>query len=262
MTEQDPRSVAELRQLLAESSGAALTRLCAQLEDDARPGVVSALQAAQSRERARLTERNRLSRLYAFESDLHGRGFVAVAGVDEVGRGALAGPLSAGACILPPNPRIEGLDDSKRLSPAKREMLAAIIREVAVCWSVAHVPADQIDALGVTAALRRAMGRAIAGLQLEPDHVVLDGLPLGVCPNESAVVKGDSTVAAISAASIVAKVARDALMVEFAESHPEYQLDINKGYGTPEHLAAIETHGLSPIHRRSFTPGGGTSRLF
>lgn len=248
--------------MLASVRGEAAERLCRQLDGDERPGVVVAVKAARARERAHSAELNRLATLYAFEADLHGRGFAAVAGVDEVGRGALAGPLSAGACILPPTPRIAGLDDSKRLTPAKRETLAIRIREVAICWSVAHVPADEVDALGVTAALKRAMGRAIAGLEVEPDHIVIDGLPLGVFTGESAVVKGDSTVAAIAAASILAKVTRDRLMVELANEHPRYQFAVNKGYGTAEHMQSIAEHGLSPVHRRSFTPGGGTSRLF
>lgn len=262
MTAHEARSVAEVRELLAATHGSALEALCAELEGDERAGVIVAIKAARARASAQLAESSRLAKLYAFEADLHRRGFAAVAGVDEVGRGALAGPLSAGACILPPSPHIEGLDDSKRLSPAKRELLALRIREVAVCWSVAHVPPDEVDALGVTAALRRAMGRAIAALELEPDHVVIDGLPIGVAADESTVVKGDSTVAAIAAASILAKVTRDRLMVELAETHPHYQFEINKGYGTAEHMQSIEDYGLSPAHRRSFSPGGGTPRLF
>jgi len=224
--------------------------------------VRAAIAAARAREDAADLERRRLTRLYALERTLRSQGYLVIAGVDEVGRGALAGPLSAGACVLPASPRIEGIDDSKRLSAEKRSRLAITIKEVALCWSVAHVSAAEIDALGMTAALRRAMGRALAGLELEPDHVVVDGRPVGVAQTETAVIKGDSEVAAVAAASVLAKVTRDSLMEELARQHPQYGLDVNKGYGTAEHLSAVARFGLSPAHRRSFSPGGGTRPLF
>jgi ribonuclease HII len=164
--------------------------------------------------------------------------------------------------VLPPSPRILGLNDSKVIAPPRRVEIAARIRDVALAFSVAHVPAADIDSLGMTAALRRAMGAAIAGLGLDPDHVVVDGLPMRVSPNETAVVGGDAKVAAVAAASIVAKVTRDALMVDLAAQHPVYGFEIHKGYSTAEHIDAINRHGLSPEHRRSFTPCGGTERLF
>lgn len=258
----DSRSVSEICAALRRATGPALSMLERELESDERVGVVAALGAARAREDARLIEAKRLRALYRLESDLAREGFVVVAGVDEVGRGALAGPLSAGACVLPSKPRIEGLNDSKKLSPQRRDELAVVIKEVCVCWSVGHVTAEEIDAVGMSAALRRAMGRALAGLELDPDHVVVDGYPVGVAARETAVIKGDSKVAAISAASILAKVTRDALMVGLASEHPEYCFDINKGYGTPEHLEAISRVGLSVVHRRSFTIGGGTGSLF
>jgi ribonuclease HII len=256
------RSVAEVRALLVALSGAELARAICTLEGDERAGVQQALAAARTREAARRQEESRLDALYDSEARLSREGYAVVAGVDEVGRGALAGPLSAGACVLPPQPRITGLNDSKKLSPARREELALVIKEVCVCWSVGHVSAQEVDALGVTAALRRAMGRALAGLRLEPDHVIVDGLPMGLSPAETAVVKGDSRVAAISAASILAKVTRDAIMSDLACAHPEYGFEINKGYGTPQHLDAIRTVGASPFHRRSFLAGGSMDSLF
>jgi len=262
MTPRDAKTIAEIRALLERSTGRALEELAVQLADDDRAGVAAALAAARARDDAAAAERARLARLYSLEKQLRAQGFLVVAGVDEVGRGALAGPLSAGACVLPASPRIHGIDDSKRLTPARRQSLACSIREVALCWSVAHVAPAELDSLGVTAALRRAMGRALAGLELEPDHVVVDGHPVGVARYETAVIKGDSKVAAVAAASILAKVSQDELMVSLAEDHPEYGFEINKGYGTPEHLEAVARHGLSPVHRRSFAPGGGTQSLF
>ena len=140
--------------------------------------------------------------------------------------------------------------------------MAKLIRQSAVAVNVAHVSAGEVDSLGMTAALRRVMGLALDGLGVTVDHVVLDGLPMRVVEHETAVVKGDGSVAAIAAASIVAKVARDALMRSLATEHPAYGFEINKGYGTSDHLAAIAREGLCAVHRRSFTIGGGTGSLF
>lgn len=262
MTPRDPRSLAEIKVALSRARGQALSRLLDELADDPRAGVQQALEAVRRSEAAKAAERRRLTRLYRLENELRAGGCTWVAGVDEVGRGSLAGPLTAGACILPPSPRIEGVDDSKRLTPQRRAELAEVIKRTAVCWNVAHIPADEIDAMGMAAALRRVMGRALAGLSVEPDHVVVDGYPVGVAAVETAVIKGDSKVAAIAAASILAKVERDTLMVSYAASNPHYGFDVNKGYSTAEHAEAIATYGLCPLHRRSFCLGGGTERLF
>lgn len=258
----DRTPVAEVRALFAAASGRGLARLISRFEDDDRAGVQALVASARSRHDAERAERSRTTRMYAHEYELHATGVMIVAGLDEVGRGALAGPVTAAAVVLPHEPRIEGLDDSKRLTPARREELAIVIHTQAIAVEIAHVSAGDVDALGMTAALRQAMQAAIAGLGVQPDHVLLDGLPMRVSERETAIVKGDSKVAAIAAASIVAKVARDALMCELAETYPEYRFDVNKGYGTSEHLEALGRVGLSPVHRRSFTVGGGTMALF
>lgn len=262
MSPRDSRPIAEITALLAVTRGAALRRLSAELADDDRAGVRSALTAALNRDRAHTREQARLKRIYQLEADLRRDGRMVVAGVDEVGRGALAGPLTAAACVLPPSPRIEGLNDSKQLSPARREELAEQIREVAICWTVSHATAGEVDALGLTAALRRVGGRALAGLDPAPDHVIVDGYRQGLHVHETAVIKGDSKVAAVAAASILAKVTRDALMRQMAEVYPDFLFEVNKGYGTPDHLAAISRCGLCAEHRRTFAIGGGTERLF
>ncbi len=210
-----------------------------------------AVAAALNRDRLRTQEQARLKRLYRLEADLYAAGCAAVAGIDEVGRGALAGPLTAGACVLPAKPRIVGLNDSKKLTPAARERLAVEIRQTTSCWAVAHVPPSEVDELGMTAALRKAMTAALAALPAAADHVVVDGRPVGVFSTETAIVGGDAKVAAIAAASILAKVARDALMVELAETHPEFGFEINKGYGTPEHL--VRSTRTAP-HRSTVAP--------
>lgn len=262
MTPRDARSLAEIRTALASARSSALRHLAEELADDDRAGVRSALEAALRRENVRKRENARLLRLYALEEGLRREGYFVIAGVDEVGRGALAGPLTAGACVLPARPHIEGLNDSKRLSPARRAETAERIRSVAICWSVAHVPASDVDSLGVTAALRKVMSLALDGLSLEPDHVVVDGRPVGIRALESAVVGGDGKVAAIAAASVLAKVTRDALMVALANDYPDFGFEVNKGYGTAEHFDAVRAQGPCPEHRRSFLPSGGHQTLF
>jgi len=255
-------SVARLAEQLARARGGALDALLAEWSDDDRSGVRAACEAARSARDRRRKESSRIAAMYKVERTLRAEGLRVVAGVDEVGRGALAGPLTVAAVVLPASPRIPGLDDSKRLTPARREELAEAVREVAEGIGIAHVSPDEIDTLGITAALRRAIDLAVAGLPCAPDHVVLDGLRIGSNPHETAIVKADGKVAAVAAASIVAKVTRDALMREVAAEHPEYGFEVNKGYGTSEHLAAITRFGPSPIHRRSFSWGAITEPLF
>jgi ribonuclease HII len=183
-----------------------------------------------------------------------------VAGVDEVGRGPLAGPVVACAVVMPPPPdarAIAGVDDSKRLSPDERERLAALIRRHALAIGVGAASAREVDALNVyhatTLAMQRALARAAAGLGEAPHHVLVDGKPIRTLGVEhTAVVGGDARCYAIACASIVAKVTRDRLMRALARRHPGYAWTRNVGYGTAEHRAAIERHGLTAHHRRSF----------
>jgi ribonuclease HII len=264
------RSVAEIRVALARADGEDLHALLERYADDPRAGVSSACAAASSRLMRTQAEDTRLESLYTLEAALLRDGYTIIAGIDEVGRGALAGPLTAAAVVLPQLPRIRGLDDSKKLSPARREQLSAEIHAIAISVSIVHIPPAEIDAVGIGGAVKRAMAGALGQLPTEPDHVLVDGLPVGLTanlpqsrlPKESAIVKGDGSVAAIAAASVVAKVARDALMRNLAPEYPDYEFERNKGYGSPEHLAAIAQCGLTPAHRRSFAPCGGTVPLF
>lgn len=178
-----------------------------------------------------------------------------VAGVDEAGRGPLAGPVVAAAVILDDLQPIKGLADSKVLSPARREALYDEIRAKALCCCVAEATAAEIDELNILQATMLAMRRAVEGLRLKPAKVLVDGnrIPVLRVPAE-AIVKGDATVKAISAASILAKVHRDRLCLALHEAHPQYGFDGHKGYPTPEHLAALRAHGACPAHRRSFAP--------
>jgi len=180
---------------------------------------------------------------------------ILVCGVDEAGRGPLAGPVSAAAVILDPDNHIAGLADSKKLSERQRDQLAPIIRERALAWAVAYADVGEIDRLNILEATLLAMRRAVLALGIRPQQVLVDGL---YCPDTGipsvAIVKGDSKVAAISAASILAKTARDALMLELHETYPNYGFAAHKGYPTAAHLAALREHGVSIVHRKSFRP--------
>jgi len=179
-----------------------------------------------------------------------------IAGVDEAGRGPWAGPVTAGAVILDPAQPIEGLTDSKKLTEARRDALAPLIRERAAAWSVAHATPEEIDRLNIRQATFLAMERAVAGLGLVPGHILVDGnaLPAGFPCSAEAIVKGDLTEPAISAASILAKTVRDGLMKELDAAFPAYGFARHKGYGTAAHAAALAEHGPCPHHRQSFAP--------
>lgn len=192
---------------------------------------------------------------FVLEEAARAQGACRIAGVDEVGRGPLAGPVTAAAVILDPERIPEGLNDSKKLSPARRVTLAAEIHETAEV-SIAHASVKEIDEINILNASHLAMERAVAGLGRQPDHLLIDGnrLPKGIADRAEAVVKGDARSLSIAAASIVAKLCRDELMVDLAQQHPGYGWEKNAGYPTQAHLAAVLDLGITPVHRRSFAP--------
>ena len=183
------------------------------------------------------------------------RGARSIAGVDEVGRGPLCGPVTAAAVILDPGAIPEGLDDSKKLTARKREVLYDNILTSARC-SIAQATVAEIDELNILRASHLAMERAIAGLDTPPDHVLIDGnmIPKGLALSAEAIVKGDSRCLSIAAASIIAKVARDRIMGDLAAQFPGYGWETNAGYGTKQHMEALRNLGVTPHHRRSFKP--------
>lgn len=190
--------------------------------------------------------------LYAYEQALRTHGFASVAGADEAGRGACAGPLVAGAAILPPDFRPKGLNDSKLMTEAARERAYDQIVADAV-WAVAVIPAAEVDRIGVQQANYAALRQAVAGLATAPGLVLFDGFAVpGVPVRSQAVVKGDRLAACISAASVLAKVTRDRIMVELHAKHPVYGFAGHKGYATPVHQAALDEHGACPEHRFSY----------
>ena len=191
--------------------------------------------------------------MWAIEQDYFNRGIKIICGVDEAGRGPLAGPVCAAAVILPPNADIPGLNDSKKLSDKKRRELYPIIKEQAIAYGIAFADHNEIDEINILQATYLAMERAINQLQVKPELALIDGnraKDFGI-PVET-VVHGDSLSASIAAASVLAKVTRDDYMLQMAEEYPGYDFEIHKGYGTKAHYAALTAHGPSPIHRMSF----------
>ena len=218
--------------------------------DDPRSQVQHAVASARKKHEKERAERERVLGMYQLQRELGGEGLVV--GVDEVGRGAVAGPLTVAAVALPTQPIVWGINDSKQLTPHAREELAAAIRQSALAIGICHIPPEDIDRYGMAASLRTAMAGAVEDTGVDPDCVLIDGNPVHAHPKEKTLVKGDARVACIAAASIVAKVTRDHIMVGYADEYPEYDFGGNKGYGSAEHIAAIRAHGLTPIQRASF----------
>ena len=191
--------------------------------------------------------------MWQIEQECFAQGFQVVCGVDEAGRGPLAGPVCAAAVILPADVEIPGLNDSKKLTDKRRRELFPVIKEQAIAYGIGLASHEEIDEINILQATYLAMERAIAQLKVKPDMALIDGnraKDFGI-PVRT-VVKGDSLSASIAAASILAKVTRDDLMLEAAEAYPQYQFDVHKGYGTKAHYAALTEHGPSPIHRMTF----------
>ncbi|MCD8225294.1 MAG: ribonuclease HII [Clostridiales bacterium] len=196
-------------------------------------------------------ERRRLEEMRAYEHA--NSAYTAICGVDEAGRGPLAGPVAAGAVILPADCEILYLNDSKKLSEKRREALYAEIQEKALAWNVALVGPDEIDRVNILQATYEAMRQAVRGLRLTPDLLLCDAVTIpGLAQPQVPIVKGDAKSVSIAAASIMAKVTRDHLMLEYDRLYPEYGFAKHKGYGTAAHIAAIRSYGPCPIHRRSF----------
>ncbi len=189
-----------------------------------------------------------------FEREARKCGWQRIAGLDEAGRGSLFGPVVAAAVILDPKRRIVGLDDSKKLPAERREVLALRIREHALAWGVAEVDARRIDAWNIYQASRQAMSQALTLLKITPDYLLLDAMRLDELIEQKPLIHGDARSVSIAAASILAKVERDRLMLEWDQVYPQYGLRQHKGYATPDHLAALRLHGPSPHHRFSFAP--------
>ncbi|WP_319633329.1 ribonuclease HII [Sinanaerobacter chloroacetimidivorans] len=205
------------------------------------------------KEERELLARQKLLEMMAFEKELFARGIRYIAGVDEVGRGPLAGPVVAAAVILPEDFDVIGVDDSKKLSEKKREELFYIIKEKAIAYSVGMVDNKVIDEINILEATKLAMKRAVLALKPKAEYLLVDALTLkDVKLPQNGIIKGDCKSVSIAAASIIAKVTRDHMMKEFSKEFPYYAFEQNKGYGTKAHYKGLDDHGICPLHRKSF----------
>src|SRR5437762_9375668 len=248
------KSIPELRERFVDRERPVPKGFVEALENDARQGAHHLAKLIRERWRKNRAEGQRLHNLLRFEIDLWEQGFNLIAGVDEAGMAPLAGPVIAGAVILPKNYKLKRLNDSKQiLDETVRGELAEQIKRDAVAWAVGRAEVEEIDCLNIYHAGLLAMRRAVEGLPSQPDFVLVDARRIPYCASpQRGIIKGDALSASIAAASIIAKTTRDALMCEFDSVHPGYNFATHKGYPTPEHCRLLKELGAAPIHRRSF----------
>lgn len=248
------KSIPELRALFLDRQRPVPKGFLEALEIDTRQGAHQLAKRIRARYRSNRSEGQRLHTLLRFEIELWADGYSFVAGVDEAGMAPLAGPVVAGAVILPQNYKLRGLNDSKKILDAEmRETLAAQIKQDAVCWSVGFAEVEEIDRINIYHAGLLAMQRAVQGLTCLPDFVLVDARKIPNCPSpQRGIIRGDALSASIAAASVVAKTTRDAHMLEMDSIYTGYGFASHKGYPTPEHCRALKELGALPIHRRSF----------
>jgi len=250
------KTIPELRRLFLELGRPVPKGLVEALETDPRQGAQQLAKRIRGRRRSNRSEGQRLHTLLRFEIELWLQGFTLIAGVDEAGMAPLAGPVVAGAVILPRNYKLRGLNDSKKiLDQGRRAELAGQIKEDAVCWSVGFAEVEEIDQLNIYHAGLLAMQRAVKGLSSAPEFVLVDARRIPNCSiPQRGIIRGDALSATIAAASIIAKTTRDAHMLEMDGVYSGYGLASHKGYPTPEHCRILKERGALPIHRRSFAP--------
>jgi ribonuclease HII len=248
------KSIPELSELFLGRRRSVPKGLLEALEIDPRQGAQQLAKRIRHRYRSNRSEGQRLHTLLRFELDLWSDGYSMVAGVDEAGMAPLAGPVVAGAVILPKNYKLRGLNDSKKiLDPEKRDELAVQIKQDAICWSVGFAEVEEIDKINIYHAGLLAMQRAVEGLGSQPDFILVDARKIPNCQTpQRGIIRGDALSASIAAASIIAKTTRDAHMLELDGIYAGYGLASHKGYPTPEHCRALKELGALPIHRRSF----------
>jgi ribonuclease HII len=228
--------------------------LIKELTKDSRKGVIQLMNRWVKKMELERRAKAKFIEMTMFERKYQELGYEWIAGVDEVGRGPLAGPVVAAAVILPSDFHLSGIDDSKKLSENKREEFFKIIQEKAVAIEVGVIEAEVIDEINIYEATKKAMNNAIQSLSKQPDVLLIDAMKLNTPFLEESIIKGDAKSISIAAASIIAKVTRDRMMKQYAVQYPEYRFEQNMGYGTKDHLEAIQLYGITPLHRRSFAP--------
>ena len=228
--------------------------LLAELEKDDRSGVIQAIAKRKREIQKRINEDERLEGMLAYEKECYARGMELIAGVDEVGRGPLAGPVVAAAVILPKACKIPGLNDSKKIPKSKHKEIYEDVLQNAIAIGIGVKDNQVIDQVNIYEATKLAMMEAIGRLDPQPQHLLIDAMKLDLPISQTSIIKGDANSLSIAAASIVAKVTRDQMIEEFDRKYPGYDFAQNAGYGTAKHLAGLDKLGVTPIHRRSFEP--------
>lgn len=225
-----------------------------QLRSDERKGVQQLLNQLEKRLAKEQDLKKQFYLMQTFERKCYQEGYRYLAGIDEVGRGPLAGPVVAAAVVLPEDSFLPGLNDSKQLSEKKRLALAEKIQQQALAIGIGEVPAETIDQVNIYQASKIAMKDSVANLSVKPDFLLIDAMSLETATPQEKIIKGDAKSVSIAAASIIAKVYRDNLMSEYHKRYPYYAFDQNAGYGTKAHLTGLSEHGITPIHRKSYAP--------
>ena len=228
--------------------------LLAELEQDSRSGVIQAIAKRKRELQKQVDEDLRLEKMLAYEKELYAQGIQLIAGVDEVGRGPLAGPVVAAAVILPEDCKISGLNDSKKIPKSKHKEIYEAVLQNAIAIGIGVKDNHVIDQVNIYEATKLAMMEAIGQLEPQPQHLLIDAMKLDLPISQTSIIKGDANSLSIAAASIVAKVTRDQMMEGFDKEYPGYDFAQNAGYGTVKHLAGLDKLGVTPIHRRSFEP--------
>ncbi|WP_099352402.1 ribonuclease HII [Fredinandcohnia onubensis] len=223
-------------------------------ENDSRKGVKVLLQRWRKKKAEEKALEQQFKEMNQYEQDLYNRGYHIIAGVDEVGRGPLAGPVVAAAVILPQDAFLPGLNDSKKLTEQKREELFQQITECAISIGIGIIPAKVIDEVNIYQATKQAMKQALLGLSEKPDHLLVDAMEIPIDIPQTSIIKGDSKSVSIAASSIIAKVTRDRLMVRLSHEYPQFGFEKHMGYGTAYHLDALKKYGVTYEHRRSYAP--------
>ena len=246
-------TIKEIRELLATVKELG-NPLFLEFEKDTRSGVQKEINKRKKAIQAELDEDLRLETMLSYEKELYKQGLSLIAGVDEVGRGPLAGPVVAAAVILPKNCKIRGLNDSKKIPKKKHLEIFQTVQEQALAIGVGIIDNQVIDQVNIYEATKLAMKEAISQLSLQPEHLLIDAMKLDLPISQTSIIKGDANSLSIAAASIIAKVTRDELMKDYDSQFPGYDFSANAGYGTARHLEGIEKQGITAIHRLSFEP--------
>ncbi len=248
------KSIKEIQKYLENVQGNVSEEVIQEIEKDERKGVQKLWAQWCKRRQEEENRQQRYIEMSQFEQKCYSQGFRKIAGIDEVGRGPLAGPVVASAVILDPDATIIGLDDSKKIPEMKREVLYDEIISKAVAIGVGMVTAEEIDLINIYEASKLAMLKALEDLPIQPDYLLIDAMKLDVDLPQESLIKGDGRSNSIAAASIIAKVTRDRYMKEVGQQYPAYAFHSNAGYGTAQHLEALNIHGVTPEHRKTFAP--------